>query len=98
MNSLAAMATWCAAHGEGLADPTTDDLIFEVVVTHVYAPTGNTAAILRTLRDNPARAFTSAELGKLHKTLAKQIPAKMTYAVQYGLVTYDAETRRWQFA
>jgi predicted transcriptional regulator len=98
MNSLAHMATWCASRSG--VDSSTDELIFEIPITHIYAPTGKVCDLIRILRDNPARRFSSSDLAEKVGLLAKNIPRSLEIALNYGLISRVERGRfiYWQWA
>ena len=98
MNSLAHMATWCTSRSS--VDSSTDELIFEIPITHIYAPTGKVGDLIRILRDNPARRFTSSALADQVGLLAKNIPRSLEIALNYGLISRVERERviYWQWA
>ena len=97
MNAFSQMADFCSSRAS--VERTSDDLIFEVVITHVYAPTGKVAEMVRLLRDNPHRSFTSAELGERAGVMPKQVSRCLQIAREYGLVEYrEGMPGLWQWA
>jgi hypothetical protein len=104
MNAFAQMAEFCAQRGAGLEDETTDELVFEVVIRKEYRPTGTTGKLIRILRDNPGRTFSSTDLAEIigNGFLPKQVVRCLDIARNYGLVDMQhngvtsAGTWRWR--
>lgn len=104
MNAFAQMAEFCAARGAGLEDETTDELVFEVVIRKEYKPSGVTGRLIRILRDNPGRTFSSTDLAEIigNGFLPKQVVRCLDIARGYGLVEMQhngvtsAGTWRWR--